>query len=339
MKLSICIPNYNRVRCLKNCLNSIYIAYKTFNFNFEICISDNNSEENVDEVINHYKEILPIKFNKFDKNYGLGVNILKSVNLAEGEFSWIIGNDDLLLPETFQKLDKIFKQYEDVDYFFINSYHLSSQFVFNQTQPFNTKFIPSNLKKFSDYGKNLHCDYFDLIDYKIAFDFLLGQFLSIFRTKMWNNNLDAINYDLIYDDKVMSNIYNTFSHNIIFAKAFSNSKAFFNHEPLSINLYGERDWWKAEYEFVLSVRIPELLEIYRKNGLNYFQYLLNKNFALRRLFIFLIKLIFFKNVTGWKYLSIKNHILKNLFFPSIYIMPFFYLVRKIFNIIFFKKRD
>ncbi len=44
MILSICIPSYNRLNCLDNCLNSILIASKNVdNFDFEVCVSDNNS--------------------------------------------------------------------------------------------------------------------------------------------------------------------------------------------------------------------------------------------------------------------------------------------------------
>ena len=44
MILSICIPTYNRLDCLDNCLNSIFIASQNVkNFKFEVCVSDNNS--------------------------------------------------------------------------------------------------------------------------------------------------------------------------------------------------------------------------------------------------------------------------------------------------------
>ena len=83
--LSICIPTYNRIECLNNCLNSILIAKKKFNFNFEVCISDNGSEADVYSLIKKYNQDLEITFNKNESNLGLGVNILKSVSLAKGE--------------------------------------------------------------------------------------------------------------------------------------------------------------------------------------------------------------------------------------------------------------
>ena len=51
-------------------------------------------------------------------------------------------------------------------------------------------------------------------------------FLNIFKREKWQQNLDQINLEQIKDTRVMSNIYNTFPHNIIFAKAFKDSQAF-----------------------------------------------------------------------------------------------------------------
>ena len=52
MILSICIPSYNRVEHLNNCLNSILIAKNNFpSFDFEVCVSDNNSEQDVKKII------------------------------------------------------------------------------------------------------------------------------------------------------------------------------------------------------------------------------------------------------------------------------------------------
>ena len=49
MQLSICIPTFNRLDCLENCLNSIFISSKNVqDFEFEVCISDNNSDEKPD---------------------------------------------------------------------------------------------------------------------------------------------------------------------------------------------------------------------------------------------------------------------------------------------------
>ena len=65
MILTIGIPTYNRVDCLDDCLNSILISHKNCDdFDYEICISDNHSKEDVKQVIEKYQDKLPLKFNK-----------------------------------------------------------------------------------------------------------------------------------------------------------------------------------------------------------------------------------------------------------------------------------
>ena len=53
---------------------------------------------------------------------------------------------------------------------------------------------------------------------------------------------------------------------------FKKSKIYICAEPLSVNLIGEREW-KSMYEFVEIVRIPELLDYYRSQGLNFTKYM------------------------------------------------------------------
>ena len=53
--LSICIPTYNREKCLQQCLDSI-VNQKAFNANIEIVISDNASSDNTDELVKKYQE-------------------------------------------------------------------------------------------------------------------------------------------------------------------------------------------------------------------------------------------------------------------------------------------
>ena len=155
MILSICIPTYNRVKQLDNCLNSILISKRNVeNFNFEICVSDNNSAEDTESTIKKYSKELKIKYNKNKENLGFAINGIKSVKMAEGEFSWMIGNDDLILPETLTKLKDLLQNNFDKDYFFINSYHLELAYLDKFPAPFNTKNLNyKNMRKIS-YIKN-----------------------------------------------------------------------------------------------------------------------------------------------------------------------------------------
>ena len=65
----------------------------------------------------------------------MGGNIFQSVEKAEGEYSWIIGNDEMMLPYTFKKLSEIFKLNKEVDFFYINSYSIDSELILNNEKP------------------------------------------------------------------------------------------------------------------------------------------------------------------------------------------------------------
>ena len=335
MFLSICIPTFNRTHCLNNCLNSIYISNLFFNCEFEVCISDNCSTEDVEKVVNSFKDKIKIKFKKNKQNLGLGKNIVESVSMAEGDYVWIIGNDDLLLPNTLQKLFNLLSIHKDVDYFYINSFHLNSKHVFSFEQPFNTKNLPKKMEKFSKKEISEKLDFFKLIKPEISFDFLLGMFLSVFKRKKWVENINVINEKLISDSRLYSNFDNTCPHVKIFSYAFSNSKAYFQAEPLSVNLYGEREWGSL-YPFVEIIRTPEVLDLYKKRGLSLFKYLYCKNFALRNFLPNLIKILFFKKIDGLKYISFRKHIFRNLLFPNIYLSIIYFIFRKIFKFKFIK---
>ena len=332
-KLSICIPTYNRIECLNNCLNSIMIAKKKHNFNFEVCISDNCSDADVKKIIEQYNNSLDIVFHQNTNNLGLGVNILKAVSLAKGEFVWILGNDDLLLPDTFFHLERLFDNNSIVDFYYINSYHIDSSVIFNAQQPYDTKNLPTGMKKFSNYSKSFQSDFFNLINHNISFDFILGMFLVIFKKELWNENLFRINKNSIENKKIYATFDNTAPHVIIWSSAFKNSKAYFQSDPLSVNMHGVREWADL-YPFVESIRIPEVLDYYRKAGLKLHKYLYYKNFALRKLFINLFKIYFFKNVNGSEFINIKKHVISNIFYPSIYYGLVYFVIRKIFKIIF-----
>ena len=111
MLLSICIPSYNRLDCLDNCLNSILISSKNVNdFEFEVCVSDNFSDKDPIEIINKYKTQFKIIYNRNKKNLGFALNAIESVKISTGKYAWLIGNDDLILPNTLIDLKNIFKK-------------------------------------------------------------------------------------------------------------------------------------------------------------------------------------------------------------------------------------
>ena len=115
--------------------------------------------------------------------------------------------------------------------------------------------------------------------------------------------------------------------------SFKNKSAYFQSNPLTVNLSGERakDWGYL-YPFVEAIRIPEVVDCFRENGLSFMRYIYCKNYAVRKLLFNLVKLLINPSYKGLAYVKIKKHIINNLIYPSIYIAPIFYIFRKILKI-------
>lgn len=63
-RLSICIPTYNRAEKLKMMLDSIYLEYEELKDKIQICISNNHSSDNTNEVVKAYQNKMEIPIMK-----------------------------------------------------------------------------------------------------------------------------------------------------------------------------------------------------------------------------------------------------------------------------------
>ena len=248
--------------------------------------------------------------------------------MATGKYVWTIGDDDLILPHAIGTLFKIFNSNVNLDFFFINSYNLESKFIFSFNQPFDTNNLPKKMQKYSNYQKSSQMNFFDLINPKISFDFLMGMYLLVFKKKIWDRNLDQINLQDISKPEIFSTFDNTCGYVKVISKGFSKSKVYLQAEPLSVNLKGEREW-REMYDFIEIVRIPEILDIHRGNGLSFFKYHYYKNYSLRNFIPNFFKMLFNYKKSGLKYVKFRKNIIKNLIYPNCYLSVIFFLTRKI----------
>ncbi|WP_061216127.1 glycosyltransferase family 2 protein [Leptospira santarosai] len=328
MKISICIPTFNRARHLSNCLNSIVLNEDKENISYEICISNNCSTDETEEVVSSLKNELPIRYQKNETNIGVARNVLKVVEMASGDYIWLIGDDDLLLPGALKGLSNLILEHPKIEYFYINSFHLTTEFVFSFPRPFHTAHLPKEMERFSSWKQEGEVEFFKLINPKVSFDFLGGMFLAVFKKENWIQNIHVVNQTHLLDERTFSYFDNTFIHVKIFSKAFANSKAFFHASPLSVCLTGAREW-APMYPLVRSVRLIEGLKEYRKNGLTLIQYLKCRNYALKFFIPDLIFMIIHKNVSGISYINPFALIFNNCIYPNFYFSFIYYFIRKI----------
>ena len=121
MKLSICMPTFNRSAHLKSLLEVIFTQLKKYELlnAVEVLVSDNDS---VDDTATVVQEFLPLglKYRKNDTNIGPDANFLKLFEQAKGDYIWLPGDDDSINADTLPYIIKLIDT-ERFDYLYLRS--------------------------------------------------------------------------------------------------------------------------------------------------------------------------------------------------------------------------
>lgn len=91
MMLTIYIPTYKRHE-LRACLESIT---PQLNYDVEVWVSDNDPERSAQVVCDDFPQV---KYRSNHLNIGADGNCLRGMVTGRGDYVWVVGDDDLLLP-------------------------------------------------------------------------------------------------------------------------------------------------------------------------------------------------------------------------------------------------
>ncbi len=107
--LTVAIPTYNRAKSLERILRKIK---KERGF-FQILVSDNNSADNTEELIQKYQKTMPnLIYNKNETNLGYSGNILKLYELSKTRYIWYLSDDEEILSGTIGKVVEAINKYK-----------------------------------------------------------------------------------------------------------------------------------------------------------------------------------------------------------------------------------
>jgi abequosyltransferase len=86
--------------------------------NIQIAVSDNASIDGTRDLVEQYSKVYKnIVYYRWDSNKGADLNYLKSVEIATGEYCWLMGSDDLI-PEG--AIDKVLDFIDDADIYLVD---------------------------------------------------------------------------------------------------------------------------------------------------------------------------------------------------------------------------
>ena len=106
IRLSICIPTYNRAAFIGETLRSILPQVSD---DVEIVIVDGASTDNTEQVVASFRDLFPnFVYHRGVTNKGVDRDMATAVELARGGFCWLMSSDDLVKPGAISKmLDEI----------------------------------------------------------------------------------------------------------------------------------------------------------------------------------------------------------------------------------------
>jgi glycosyltransferase involved in cell wall biosynthesis len=322
MKLSICIPTYNRANWIKMTLDSINVAVANTEqtVEVEVCIADNNSIDNTYSIVESARKNLNIVYKKNACNKGMAFNIVNSTAIAKGDFVWILGSDDILMPNAISQILELIDSNKEIDFFYINALMVHSSELDKLNRILDLTASLDSLPKVSNLLESKKMKFFDLVNPTISYDFLGGIYTSVFRRSMWEIHMKEFIKREFQVETSFINIENTFPHVVIFARAYSRSLAYYVAQPLVVTLSGVREWY-ALGPLVMSFRLIDSLNEFRKNGMGRLQYHRCRNYALRNFLPHLIIMVINRNSSGISNYNIKNFPYKSLLYPNVYFGP------------------
>ncbi|MGQ0484084.1 MAG: FkbM family methyltransferase [Hyphomicrobiales bacterium] len=103
-KLSICITTYNRAAWLEAGLRNLMRLWPTPRPDVEIVVCDNASTDRTPEVVAPYGDRADFRYIRNRKNVGMLGNLRETAHLAQGEYIWIVGDDDLICPGAIERV-------------------------------------------------------------------------------------------------------------------------------------------------------------------------------------------------------------------------------------------
>ena len=95
----------------------------------EVCVSDNASADGTAEIMADLaaRAGCPIRYRRQPRDVGLAANLLSAVELAEGEYCWLMGSDDLLEDGALERALELIDALPELTGYLVGAVYVDSQ--------------------------------------------------------------------------------------------------------------------------------------------------------------------------------------------------------------------
>ena len=123
VKVSVCIPTYNRSDYLQYAINSVLAqSYR----DFELIVCDDGSTDDTSEVVGSYDDSR-LRYVKHPQNIGRSRNMRSGFDAAVGEYFIKFDDDDAIAPEFLAQTVAILDRHTEVDFVCTDHWIINAQ--------------------------------------------------------------------------------------------------------------------------------------------------------------------------------------------------------------------
>lgn len=239
--LTIAVPTYNRAAYLDLCLSQICSQLKAHGTEIELLVSNNCSTDTTDEVVHKHIALgYSISYLENPENIGPDRNFEQCYRKAKGKYVLIMGDDDVLLKGSIDKLLEILGS-GDYGIVFLNSYGFTNDFV---------KERPTRIP----VGYTVYTD-------TLAFVNKAAHFLTFMSANIFNRTLvdEPSDWAPFFDSNLVQLAWT-------FSALFNGTKhVYISEYLLAVRLY---DWGGYALCQVFGRNFNKICDIFRKRGVD-----------------------------------------------------------------------
>jgi glycosyltransferase involved in cell wall biosynthesis len=257
--LSICVPTYNRAAMLRVMLETVAPQVAELSPEVELCVSDNASPDDTQDVIGHARTLFPFHASRNEANVGPIRNYNRVVNeMSSGEYVWLLGDDDLLLPGAVRTLLSLIRERPHLDAFWINCRvgHFPRDWPAQAVGGYGGRF--DCLKDDREWSEPLD-RWEDLI--RARTELCTQIYVHVLRRRIWQ----GLSENGAFGEPYTSGRW-TFPHTYMIARAMFGKPAFRLGQPL-FTMYPRRMEWDDKLLWIYTTAFPDLVSYFESLGL------------------------------------------------------------------------
>lgn len=232
----------------------------------ELIVSDNCSTDGTPEVVRWAQQYIPIRYHRNTEDTGATANFLILTNqLAQGEFGWLLGDDDLTRANAVKSVLEAIQTYPAIDYVFVN----------HSYEPIIEREKHGSLVTGADFPEpqNLLCyetqnhvvqSWENIIRFSHTPALFTSIVSSVFRMSRWKEESTKIK---ISKGDSFRSLENTFPHLCIVARMMVGKPAVYLGYPHVILFTGAQNWF-GDWSTILFTHVLKLADLFEELGVD-----------------------------------------------------------------------